>query len=87
MTFILLCQELRSQRDFCAASYLKSSSILEEYRSEGLFIKPHTTTPDGDAYQLTYYRIVLDVNTGAIWLFYEYYQFDPDLKEEKEKEG
>jgi len=49
----------------------------------GLFIKSHATTPDGDAYQPTYYRVVLDVNTGAIWLFYEYYQFDPDFKEEK----
>ncbi|KAN0083429.1 hypothetical protein V8E54_002517 [Elaphomyces granulatus] len=49
----------------------------------GLFIKSHATTPDGDAYQPTYHRVVLDVNTGAIWLFYEYYQFDPDFKEEK----
>jgi hypothetical protein len=38
----------------------------------GLFIKSHTTTPDGDAYQPTYYRVVSDVNTGAI-----------DFKEEK----
>ena len=49
----------------------------------GLFIKSNATTSDGDAYQPTYYRVVLDVNTGAIWLFYEYYQLDPDFKEEK----
>lgn len=62
---------------------LVSDRLPKVFDIGGLFIISHATTPDRDAYQPTYYRVVLDVNTGAIWLFYEYYQFDPDFQEEK----
>lgn len=46
-----------------------------------LIIKSDATTPER-VYQPTDYRAVLDLSTEAIWLLYEYYQFDPDFKAE-----
>ncbi|MCJ1461646.1 hypothetical protein MMC07_000243 [Pseudocyphellaria aurata] len=48
-----------------------------------LHIKLKATAPNGDAYEPCYYRVLLDMVTRAIWLCYEYYQYDPDLQEEK----
>lgn len=43
-----------------------------------LYLKTHDVANEGPTYQPTNYRVVLDLKSGAIWLFYEYYDFDSD---------
>lgn len=48
-----------------------------------LSLKTDDAAPEGSTYQPTDYRVVLDIKSGGIWLFYEYYKLDPDDLVEK----
>ncbi|KAG8525579.1 uncharacterized protein KY384_009223 [Bacidia gigantensis] len=61
-------------------SWLKPNKRLprEVFDIGRLYLKTHDATNGGPAYQSIKYRVVLDMFTEAVWLFYEYHELDPE---------
>lgn len=50
-----------------------------------LFFQTANDTKEATKYRPTDYRLVVNADNGAVWLFYEYYQFDFEETEREER--